>query len=363
MSRELEIQHKLALLRVELERRGANTLRLKGNDWLFWATGGADHTVLLASETGVAEIVITHQDAWILTDEIEAARLKGEQFSPGYEMQIRTWTDLNHNDAFVARVSNGDKVLCDRPGPGETFLSAELHAERRRLTATEIGRYREVGSSAARAMTEVLSLAKATWSELELAGAAAECLFARGLQPALILAAGANRLSLYRHPLPTKQRLGERAMLVFCARGFGLYANLTRFVSFRELSSEDGRRHQHLMYLEAVALNASTPGKPLKDIYHALSLAYSQLEQPRAIRAHHQGGLTGYLAREAIAYPGSEWVLERTNALAWNPSLEGGKIEDTFLLADNGKLENLTYDIRWPHVDFAGRPRPQILLA
>lgn len=360
MTRGQEIQHKLALMRAELQRQDASALRLKGNDWLFWATAGADHTVLLASETGVAEVLVTAQDAWVLTDEIEAERLRAEQFAPGYQLQIRAWTDAGHDEAFVAEASGGGTILSDRPANAEGRVSATLRQQRLQLSPSEISRYKEVGSLAASAMTEVLSQAKVTWSELELAGAAAECLGSRGLQPALILAAGAKRLDLYRHPLPTKAPLGTRAMLVFCARGLGLYANLTRFVSFNALSATDTEQQQQLMHVEAAALNASKSGTPLKDIYQTLLRAYAHVGKPSAIREHHQGGLTGYLAREAIAQPTSQWTLQDNTAVAWNPSLKGGKIEDTFLLNPDGELENLTYDSNWPHVEFAGRLRPLI---
>jgi hypothetical protein len=47
-------------------------------------------------------------------------------------------------------------------------------------------------------------------------------------------------------------------------------------------------------------------------------------------------------------------------ALAWNPSLPGAKVEDTFLLAKQG-LENLTLDPAWPMTSVDGRPRPMVL--
>jgi hypothetical protein len=75
-------------------------------------------------------------------------------------------------------------------------------------------------------MTEVLQAAQPTWTEYQLAGAGAEALWSRGLHPALTLVAGERRLPLYRHATPTGEKIGRQAMLVFCARGYGLYANL-----------------------------------------------------------------------------------------------------------------------------------------
>jgi hypothetical protein len=46
-------------------------------------------------------------------------------------------------------------------------------------------------------------------------------------------------------------------------------------------------------------------------------------------------------------------------ALAWNPSLAGAKVEDTFLLTEEGLL-NLTEDPSWPTVAVGGRRRPDL---
>ena len=75
---------------------------------------------------------------------------------------------------------------------------------------------------------------------------------------------------------------------------------------------------------------------------------------------HHQGGLTGYQAREAIARPDSVELIQCGTALALNPSLRGAKIGDTFYVADD-VLHNLTFDGAWPHVLVNGRARPQVL--
>lgn len=358
MTRNDEIQHKLGLMRAELQRCGAAALRLKGSDWFFWATAGADNTVLMTNEVGIAELLVTADAAWILTDEIEAERLKVEQDVPGFQWHTRPWADQNDLVAFIRVQSDGGKVLCDRPDQGEVALDMLLQQQRVTLTAPEQSRYKEIGLLASQAMTEVLTQAKASWSELELAGAAAECLWARGLQPALILAAGSHRLSRYRHPIPSKERLEKGAMLVFCARGFGLYANLTRYINFAPPDSEAIRQQQRVYEVEAVVLAASKPNTPLREIYTLLSETYARIGKPNGIREHHQGGLTGYLAREAIAQPSSQFSLKAHSAVAWNPSLAGAKVEDTFLINADGSLENLTFDSAWPHQEINGRKRP-----
>ena len=360
MTREEEIAHKLRLLRGELRRRDAGALWLKGSDWFFWATAGADNTVLLASEVGVAQVLVTAENAWILTNEIEADRLQAEQPTPGFELHAFAWADDQAESKFVFMQAQDRLVLSDRPVAGQERLSHHLYQTRMILTSAEKERYREAGRLASDAVGEVLAQAKPQWTELELAGAAAECLWSRGLHPALILAVGDMRLPLYRHPLPTPNKLGSRAMVVFCARRHGLYVNLSRAISFLPIDAIWKTKERVLMDVEAVALEATRSGAQLRDIYQLVAQAYTRHGYPLAIAQHHQGGVTGYAAREMIAQPASEMSVRTNMAVAWNPSLAGAKIEDTFLVDNAYDLENITFNSQWPHESISGRKRPVV---
>lgn len=348
-----EVAGKLALLRATLQQTGAGAIRLRGMDWFAWISAGGSSAVLHAAETGVAEVLVTLEDACILTDAIEAERLRTEEVPPGFSFHIEPWAEPELRERFVANTAGERAVLSDRPGAGEQALPAGLRLRRMVLGEAEQARYRELGLDAAQAMSEVLRKARPEWTEYELAAAGAEALWRRGIHPALVLAAGERRLPLYRHPTPTHERIGQRAMLVFCARRHGLYANLTRCVSFGPAPDEQ----RALMDVEATGLAAVMPGKSLSAVYHALGQAYRHADREQAIREHHQGGITGYQAREIVATASTATQLEQGMAFAFNPSFAGLKIEDTFLLGPQG-LENLTFDPGWPAVDVHGRKRP-----
>ncbi len=360
-----EVSSKLDLIRQILTETGAQGVRLGGTDWFAWATAGGSNTVLLTAETGVAEVLVTASDAWVLTDEIEAQRLQDEELPQNFKLQINPWPDAANREFFVKSATNGGTILSDTCGnrstSHETSLPASLINHKQVMMPSELERYRQVGRKATEAMTEVLSAATPTWTEYQLAGAGAEALWAQGLHPALTLVAGERRLPLYRHATATGEVLGQQAMMVFCARGYGLYANLTRFVCFGSLESQMADLHRHVREIEAEALSQNKPGVALNTIYHALAQAYQQHGYPNAIREHHQGGTTGYLAREIVANPDTSDRLMANMAIAWNPSLPGAKIEDTFVILEDGKLENLTFDSKWPNVDIEGRLRPIVL--
>ncbi|MDM9380665.1 M24 family metallopeptidase [Chlorogloeopsis sp. ULAP01] len=357
-----EVSTKLELIRQTLTETEAVGVRLRGTDWFAWVTAGASNTVLLTIETGIAEVLVTLQDAWVLTDEIEAQRLVDEELPTNFKLNVNPWADVAVREAFVRDATSGGKILSDRPIPHvEKRLPPSLKQYKQVMMPSELEQYRQVGQQASEAMTEVLKAAKPTWKEYQLAGAGAEALWAKGLHPALILVAGNRRLPLYRHATPTGEEIGQQAMMVFCARRYGLYANLTRFVSFGKLADEKAKQHRHVREIEAQALNLCKPGTSLNTVYETLAQAYQQHGFPHAIREHHQGGTTGYLSREIIANPTTTDTLAENMAVAWNPSLPGAKIEDTFVILDNGKLENLTFDPNFPSVEVEGRLRPVVL--
>lgn len=356
MTRSDEIQRKLDDVRAII---GHDVLRLRGSDWFAWATAGGSNVVLLTAETGIAEILITRDAAWVLTDAIEAARLNDEELSGDFEVHVCAWADMREREDKVRQLAGNARVVSDQPKDSEAPLPDALLALKRRLMESEIARYREVGRRADVAMRRALEAAQPDWTEYELAGAGAQALWAQGLEPALTLAAGERRVQRYRHPVAKPDRLGRVAMLVFCARGFGLYANLTRFVAFEPLAEELAERHLQIADIEAEVLDACVAGARLDTLYSVLESAYAKRGVADEILRHHQGGTTGYRAREVIATPQTAVELMHGTPLAFNPSLVGAKIEDTFVLGDGG-LENMTLGA-WPSIDVAGRARPRVL--
>jgi hypothetical protein len=354
-----ELERKLALVRRHLQRQLA-AVRFRGTDWFAWATCGGSNVVLLTTDTGIAEVLITAAGAWVLTDQIEAARLAAEELPRGYEIIACPWTARPEAWDGTVRELAGGRVASDRPAPGEEPLPPALLDCRSSLQPEEIERYRALGRDAAEAMTEVMLAARPDWTGWQLAGAGAEALWSRGIDPALTLVGDERRLPIHRHPTASGDKLGSRAMLVFCARRRGLFANLTRFVYFRAPTPRERALDTAVAEIEADALDDLRPGKRLGTVYEDLVRSYARMGHEGGEQLHHQGGTCGYLSRDAIALPGSAVTVQREGAAAFNPSLPGAKIEDTVLVGGEG-IEVLTVDSRWPGRRVRGRHRPDLL--
>lgn len=367
---ELEVAHKLAQMRGWLEQERAGALRLRGVDWFAWATAGASNSHSHTAECGCAEVLVTRDAAYILTDEAEAMRMREEEVRGPWTWQVSPWMQpqlYELREHFVQHVAAGAPVLSDRPGLHERSLPVALREERLVLLESEQQRYRQVGQLAAGAAADALRQARPDWSEQELAAACVRALWLRGLQAVHVLVSGAERQQRYRRAPPAQVVLGTQAVLALCARRFGLCASLSRQRRFGPTQHRaDGAAvamddaDAAMLALEAVALDACETGHALSMVYHALDSAYAYAGQPDTVRTSRQGGIHGYLAPEVAAGAHTEIILKRGMALAFHPSLPGSTVEDTFLL-DGNQLHNLTHDPAWPSAMVQGRSRPLTL--
>jgi antitoxin VapB len=159
-----------------------------------------------------------------------------------------------------------------------------------------------------------------------------------------------DRILKYKHALPRGRRLQRFGMVNLCARKWGLVISMTRFVHFGPMPQGLVDGFEAAAKVNGALLHATRAGATAQHLYAVAKDAYAAAGFPGAEEFHHQGGATGYGEREWVATPmGAEIVLDR-QAFAWNPSCEGGKVEDTVLLRD-GAIELLTETTEFPSVE------------
>jgi Xaa-Pro aminopeptidase len=356
-----EVSYKLQRVREVLDRDGVKAAQFKGVDWFSWITGGGSSVVILTAEVGIAEVLVTLDKAFVLTNEIEGRRLIEEELTNDFEILTSPWFEAKGTSRIVESIVGSSVIYTDRPQEkNEKNLPQEIKNLKLIMCPEEIERYRGLGEESAVAMTEALSKARPEWSENQLAAEGARSLWLRGIHPTLVLVAGAGRLEKHRHPFPTAEALGNRAMMVFCARRHGLYANLTRFISFNAPTSKENERMKIVADIEAVAFENSKPGQTMSQMFSKIREAYSLRGISEETSKQHFGGLTGYLSREVVASPSANQEIFENSVLAWNPTMPGAKIEDTIIVGRK-EVEILTVDPAWPVKNHGGRMRPEVL--
>jgi antitoxin VapB len=159
-----------------------------------------------------------------------------------------------------------------------------------------------------------------------------------------------DRILKYKHAVPRGHRLKQYAMLNLCARKWGLVVSITRFMHFGALPAELEARFKSAAQVNAALLHATRAGAKSSELFLVAQAAYAAEGFSGEEKFHHQGGPTGYGEREWVATPSGTATVVDNQAFAWNPSIRGGKTEDTVLL-HNGQIEWLTATPELPVID------------
>lgn len=356
-----EIQTKLGRVRQLLKEHQVGAIWLRRVDNLAWITGGLDTAVNTADEAGIASLVVTANSATIFTNSIEAPRLRNEDRieERGFEVRFSPWE-------APQPVEIGSTLATDLPLESALNLSGEIVKLRSALMPVEVDRFRRLGKSCADAMNAAIRRTKPGMTEFEIAGVLAGETYSRGVRPIVVLIATDERITQFRHPLPTNKVMDKYAMLVLCGRQHGLVCSITRLVHFGKLPDEARRKMDACAEVDAAMIAGSMPGTTLEAVFKIAQDAYARVGFDGEWKLHHQGGTAGYSARELLGVPGEKFTLAPGMVCAWNPSITGVKSEDTVLVpAPGGKPEVLTAIDGWPVKDVTvggvTLPRPIIL--
>jgi len=344
-----ELNLKLERIRNLLDESNLDAILLRRTDNFSWATCGADPHINTADSMGIASLVITQTDRFVVTNNIESSRLMQEEGlgEHGWKFEVSPWFE---GEDKITSLTRGMNLGTDSGYPNALVLSVEIASIRSQLTLEEGKRYRELGRLCAQGMQLAIESVKPGMSEFEIAGALAQSVESRGVQVVVNLVATDERIFSYRHPLPTSKRLRNYAMLVLCGRKWGLICSVTRFVHFGKLPDEIRQKATAVARIDAEMIAATLPGKTLGDVFSRAQDIYADVGFPDEWQLHHQGGSAGYAPREVTAIPASTEPILVGQAFAWNPSITGTKSEDTILV---GEISNeiITEMADWPSID------------
>ena len=344
-----ELKQKYQRIQQMMKERSLDALLISRHENIAWASAGlVDVRVGLARETGAGSLLFTRDGpSFYLTGSNEARRLAEEEFD-GLEFQpiIQPWW-ANDVSLSIRQVIGSGKVAGDVALTGVELIS--LQSLRLSLMDREIDRYRWLGRHAADAVSDVLQDLRPGISEVTMQSTLLARLLADGILPTVSLTATDDRIRSYRHAVPRKGVLRQFGMLGFCARRWGLTVSMTRFVHFGEMPAELDEKFQTVAYVSARLLAATREGALSEDLFATARDAYTERGYTGEELMHHQGGATGYLEREWFARPGGTERALSQEAFAWNPNLQGAKVEDTVVL-HGGNVEVLTATPRLPEV-------------
>jgi antitoxin VapB len=346
-TQQSELEEKQRRIERVLSEHNLDAILISRNENVAWATAGlVDMRVGVQRETGAGSLLFTREGRnYYLTTENEAERFATEEFEQlEYEPLLQPWY-ANDVEGTIRKVVGTGPIAADVPLGTRPVIS--LQPYRFELTDSEAERYRWLGQNVAEATTDVLLAVQPCMRETEMQAMLAQQLIRRGILPSVFLCAADDRILSYRHAVPRNAILQRFAMIGLCARRWGLAVSITRFVHFGRMPADLRDRFESVCRVNARLLAATGEGMTSNQLFRVAEEAYAEEGYAGAEKLHHQGGATGYNEREWVARPdGSEHVL-RQQAFAWNPNLQGAKVEDTVLHCC-GSIELITPTPRLP---------------
>jgi Xaa-Pro aminopeptidase len=310
-----------------------------------WLTGG-DNVVDRDSDIGVAAAGYDGDDVTVVTNNIEAPRLRAEELDDGVEVDSVAWHESTLAEAVAERSPRPAAADFEVPG----FDTVDPAGLRQPLTADQRERYRELSGAVAAAVEDVARSAESNDTEAGVAARLRAALAEKDVTAPVVLVGGAERAQQYRHYTPTSSRLGGYALLSVTAQRGGLHTSCSRTVAFDPPSWLAERTHAAarvevtaLAATRAAGRDAGTAG----DVFAAIRQAYDAVGWDGEWRNHHQGGAAGFAGREWIATPESDHAVRVPQGYAWNPTVKGAKSEDTYLVSADG-VELLSTTGDWP---------------
>jgi hypothetical protein len=304
-----------------------------------WITDGASAYCNLFQEAAVCELLWTPDRQIVFCDNVEGPRLAAEECGPPWAVEQTPWA--------AVRPAPAGKLAADMPDDCLVDLRASLNPE-------ELDRLRTLGTEVAHALVALMHRVQPGQSEWEIAADLTASLLRAGILVPVVLVGAYDRISRFRHPIPTRRTLQKLLMVVVCAQRQGLTVAMTRLVHFGALPSELRRRHHAVCRVDEAYHAVSRPGQRWCDALARGIEAYREVGFPEEWEKHFQGGPMGYEPRDYWATPTETRRIVENQAIGWNPSITGSKSEDTIL--SSGEVITATPD--WPLVG----TRPDILV-
>ncbi len=343
-----EIKEKERRVREFLKSKGLHALLLKRQANFSWMTCGGLNLVGINTEVGATSLLITKDSKFVISNNIEAPRMIDEEGLEGQGFIIKTFPWFEEQEVSVVKELVGDgPVGCDVPFQNAVILTEEIARLRYSLTPEEQERYRWLGEKTSLALEKTLIDTKKGEKESEVVGRLCNEIWKDRIDPITLMAAADDRISHFRHPIPTERRIEKYLMVSVNARKWGLIVSLTRFIHFGKIPEELRKKYEANVLIDCTFMAHTRPGILAREVFQKGIDAYREKGYPEEWKLHHQGGPIGYTGRDYRVNFKSPDIVQENQAFTWNPSITGTKSEDTILATPKG-LVMITHPILYP---------------
>jgi Xaa-Pro aminopeptidase len=343
-----EIREKERRVREFLQLKGLKALLLKRQANFSWMTCGGLNLVGIATEMGATSLLITDNSKFVISSNIEAPRMIEEE---GLEKQgfiVKSFPWYEEEEVSIVKELLGEGPLgSDAPFPNAQMMAEDIARLRYSFTPDEQKRYRWLGKRVSIALEKTMMKTKKGEKESAVVGRLCKELWKDRIDPITLMSAADDRISNFRHPIPTEKRIEKYLMVSVNARKWGLIVSLTRFVHFGKLSKELREKYEANVFIDCTLMAHSRPRVPAREVLQKGIEAYKEKGYPEEWKFHHQGGSIGYTGRDYRVNFKTPDIIQENQAFTWNPSITGTKSEDTIIVTSKGP-EMITRPFLYP---------------
>ncbi|MGA3354885.1 MAG: hypothetical protein ABSD85_17135 [Acidimicrobiales bacterium] len=351
-ARAAEIATKLDRVNCWLLEAGYEAALFASQPGVAWATAGLEDRIARNEEPGQVWVLVDEAGGHLLTTNVEEPRLTSELDveSLGFKLHVSQWYRPGGLADLAAELTADRRLANDGYGPGRV-VSDRLAALRMPLVPQEHNRLAVLGSDCANALEGALRAWTPDQKETEVAARIAGALEELTIFPSVLLVGGYERRRRFKHPVPTDSKTGMDVLAVIVGVRGGLNIACTRTAS-AGTRPEDLERHRAACSVEAAMIAATRPATSWESVLEVGKRAYAAAGFPDEWKVHWQGGPIAYNSREYDVVPGTAGAAATIllgSAFAWNPTVQGGKSEDTFIVtADRARPVSNTAE--WPEL-------------
>ena len=343
-----EIKEKEKRVREFLRSKNLKALLLKRQANFSWMTCGGLNLVGIATEMGATSLLITENSKFVISNNIEAPRMIEEEGLEKQKFIIKTFPWHEDQEVSIVKEIIGEGPLgSDIPFPNAMVLAEEVAKLRYSLTPEEQKRYRWLGKRVSIALEKTMMKTKRGEKESAVVGRLCKELWKDRIDPVTLMSAADNRVSQFRHPIPTEKKIENYLMVSVNARKWGLIVSLTRFIHFGKLPGELRKKYEANVFIDCTMMAHTRPGIPATEVLQTGIGAYQEKGYPEEWKFHNQGGSIGYTGRDYRVNSKTPDIIQENQAFTWNPSITGTKSEDTIIATSKGP-EMITRPFLYP---------------
>lgn len=163
-----EQREKRARIKALLIEKGLEAVVLRKGANVAWIIGGRAH-IPTTLELSCMDVIVYPDRIVVVTNKIEAQRLKDEELSGDEELNVVNWFEGRD-----AQLPKGPKIGVDGVDSERINIQSEIENLRRKLNEFEVARLKEIGRDATEALEEAMLDIDSDASEVEVAGEIAE---------------------------------------------------------------------------------------------------------------------------------------------------------------------------------------------